>query len=340
MVRLPARQRNRTAYSNDKRLNAEPMKQRPSSLPAGTRLDRYRIDKTLGGGGFSIVYLASDQESGEVVVIKEYIPNRLATRRTDLSVAPTNDEEAGRFNRGRMLFFQEASALATLKHPNIVNVLSFFRANGTVYMVMEYQEGKNLQAYLTARRGNLSEKFLRTVFPPLLDGLALIHSKDLLHLDIKPGNVHIRPGGQPLLLDFGAVHGFPQSRQSQPGQIVSPGFSPIEQYETNGYVGPWTDIYAFGATMRACIEGKPPPPARDRHERDTLRSARESFRKRYSDSLLSAIDWAMEVDPMLRPQNTGDFRSALLAEDPPTETPEEPVSTFDRLVGSLPWGKG
>ena len=316
------------------------MKQRPPSLPDGTRLDRYRIDKTLGGGGFSIVYLASDQESGEVVVIKEYIPNRLASRRDDLSVAPTSEEEAGRFNRGRMLFFQEASALATLKHPNIVNVLSFFRANGTVYMVMEYQEGKNLQAYLTARRGNLSEKFLRTVFPPLLDGLTLIHSKDLLHLDIKPGNIHIRPGGQPLLLDFGAVHGFPQSRQSQPGQIVSPGFSPIEQYETNGYVGPWTDIYAFGATMRACIEGKPPPPARDRHERDTLRSARERFRKRYSDSLLSAIDWAMEVDPMLRPQNTGDFRSALLAEDPPTETPEEPVSTFDRLVGSLPWGKG
>jgi len=96
-----------------------------------------------------------------------------------------------------MLFFQEASALATLKHPNIVNVLSFFRANGTVYMVMEYQDGKNLQAYLTARSGNLSEKFLRTVFPQLLDGLTLIHSCDLLHLDIKPGNIHIRPAAIP-----------------------------------------------------------------------------------------------------------------------------------------------
>ena len=316
------------------------MKQRPPSLPSGTRLDRYRIDKTLGGGGFSIVYLASDCESGEIVVIKEYIPNRLAQRRDDQSVAPTSEEEAGRFNRGRMLFFQEASALATLKHSNIVNVLSFFRANGTVYMVMEYQEGKNLQAYLTTRRGNLSEKFLRTVFPPLLDGLSLIHSKDLLHLDIKPGNIHIRPGGRPLLLDFGAVHGFPQSRQSQPGQIVSPGFSPIEQYETGGYVGPWSDIYAFGATMRACIDGKPPPPAQERHERDTLKSARNSFRKRYSDSLLAAIDWAMEVDPMLRPQNTADFRAALLAEDAPIDESEETASAFDRLVGSLPWGKG
>jgi serine/threonine protein kinase len=317
------------------------MKERPPSLPDGTRLDRYRIDKTLGGGGFSIVYLASDCDSGEVVVIKEYIPSRLAQRREDHSVAPKTEEDAGRFNRGRMLFFQEASALATLKHPNIVNVLSFFRANGTVYMVMEYQEGKNLQAYLTARRGNLSETFLRTVFPPLLDGLELIHSRDLLHLDIKPGNIHIRPGGQPLLLDFGAVHGFPQSRQSQPGQIISPGFSPIEQYETNGYVGPWSDLYALGASMRACIEGKPPLAAKDRHERDTLKSARSAFRKRYSDSLLAAIDWAMEVDPMLRPQNAADFRKALLAEDPqPAESTEDNVSAFDRIVGSLPWGKG
>lgn len=316
------------------------MKERPPSLPDGTRVDRYRIDRTLGGGGFSIVYLASDVESGEVVVIKEYIPNRLAQRREDLAVVPKTDEDASRFNRGRMLFFQEASALATLKHPNIVNVLSFFRANGTVYMVMEYQDGKNLQSYLTARRGNLSEKFLRTVFPPLLDGLELIHSRDLLHLDIKPGNIHIRPGGDPLLLDFGAVHGFPQSRQSQPGQIISPGFSPIEQYDTNGYVGPWSDLYAFGATMRACIEGRPPPPAKERHERDTMKPARVVFRKRYSDALLAAIDWCMEDDPMLRPQSAAELRPALLAEDPPSEEPEEPASTLERLVGSLPWGKG
>lgn len=317
------------------------MKQRPAPLPNGTYLDGYRIDKTLGGGGFSVVYLAHEMATRERVVIKEYIPNRLARRCNDQSVVPKTEQDASRFNRGRMLFFQEASALATLKHPNIVNVLSFFRANGTVYLVMEYQEGKNLQAYLSARRGNLSEKFLRTVFPPLLDGLEVIHSKDLLHLDIKPGNIHIRPGGQPLLLDFGAVHGFPQSRQSQPGQIISPGFSPIEQYETSGYVGPWTDLYALGATMRACIEGKAPPAAKARHEREQMKSARSLYHKRYSRSLLRAIDWAMEVDPLLRPQTVADFRVALLAQDPqPEEPPAETASTLERLVGSLPWSKG
>ncbi len=344
MVRLPASQRNRPGAGHQgpptetDRQSAERMKQRPPALPVDTRLDRYRITQVLGGGGFSIVYLAADTETAQPVIIKEYIPSRLAGRREDLSVVPKTEDDAGRFSRGRQLFFQEASALATLKHPNIVNVLNFFRANGTVYMVMEYQEGKNLQAYLTARRGNLSETFLRTVFPPLLDGLALIHSRDLLHLDIKPGNIHIQPGGQPLLLDFGAVHGFPQSRQSQPGQIISPGFSPIEQYDVNGYVGPWTDIYALGATMRACIEGRPPPPARERHERDTLKSARSAFRKRYSDGLLQAIDWAMEIDPLLRPQAVADFVLALDAE-PPEVAPEAP-STLGWLVGNLPWGKG
>lgn len=316
------------------------LKKRPKALPGGTRLDRYVIEKTLGGGGFSLVYLARDGETDQHVVIKEYIPSKLAIRNDDLSVIPNGEAEARRFNRGRMLFLQEASALATLKHPNIVNVLTFFRAHGTVYMVMDYHEGRNLQTYLTQRKGKLSERFLRTVFPPLLEGLELIHSHDLLHLDIKPGNVHIRPGGHPLLLDFGAVHGFPQSRQTQAGQVISPGFSPIEQYETNGYVGPWTDIYALGATMRACIEGKPPPEAKARYDRDTMKSAQTQFRREYPPGLLKLIDWTMEVDPMLRPQSVAELRDALYASEHADEPLADAESAFDRLVSSLPWAKG
>lgn len=316
------------------------LKKRLQALPAGTGLDRYTITETLGGGGFSLVYLAREGETDHTVVIKEYIPSKLAVRNADLSVVAKGEAESRRFNRGRMLFLQEASALATLKHPNIVNVLTFFRANGTVYMVMDYHEGRNLQTYLTERKGRLSERFLRTVFPPLLEGLEVIHGRDLLHLDIKPGNVHIRPGGHPLLLDFGAVHGFPQSRQTQPGQVISPGFSPVEQYETNGYVGPWTDIYALGATMRACIEGRPPPAAKARYERDTMKSAQVQFRREYSPGLLKLIDWTMEVDPMLRPQSVAELREALYASEQGGEPDTEAESTFDRLVSSLPWAKG
>jgi serine/threonine protein kinase len=303
------------------------------SLKPGTELDGYLLEKTLGGGGFSVVYRARQINNDRRVVIKEYIPNKLARRDRNGQVCARNEATEGRFQRGRKLFFQEASTLATLKHTNIVDVFNFFQANGTVYMVMEYQEGENLQHYLQRYRGGLSEKFLRTVFPPLLDGLELIHASDLLHLDIKPGNIHIQRGGQPLLLDFGAVHGFPQSRQEQPGQVISAGFSPIEQYDNRGYVGPWTDLYAIGATMRACIEGKPPLDAKRRHEQDTLKPAQFAFRGRYADNLLRAIDWAMEVDPLLRPQSVAEFRAALTAETTPE--PEQARSTFGRLADAL-----
>jgi len=309
------------------------MAKKLDSLKPGTCLDGYTLEKTLGGGGFSVVYRARQLNNDRLVVIKEYIPNKLAKRGRDGQVRARNERTEGRFKRGRKLFFQEASTLATLKHTNIVDVFNFFQANGTVYMVMEYQEGENLQHYLQARRGGLSEIFLRTVFPPLLDGLELIHANDLLHLDIKPGNIHIQRGGQPLLLDFGAVHGFPQSRQEQPGQVISPGFSPIEQYDNRGYVGPWTDLYAIGATMRACIEGRPPVNARKRHEHDTLKPAQFAFRGRYADNLLRAIDWAMEVDPLLRPQSVAEFRNALTADTVPE--PEEPRSAFGWLADTL-----
>lgn len=304
------------------------------ALSVGTRIDHYTIDKTLGGGGFSIVYLAHEQDSGQPVVIKEYMPRRLAQRNPDRSVSANSEQHVERFAYGRRLFFQEASTLATLKHPSIVNVVNFFRANGTVYMVMEHQEGVNLQEYIRRYRGGLSETFLRTVFPPLLEGLEFIHSRGLLHLDIKPGNIHLRPGANPLLLDFGAVHEMMHSRQFQPTQVVTPGYSPVEQLDPGGYVGPWTDIYAIGATMRTCIEGRPPPGAPQRRERDAMRPAASAFRRHYPAALLEAIDWAMEVDPLLRPQHVGALREALLRREPRTASgPRGPLNALWQ------WGK-
>lgn len=273
-------------------------------LAAGTRLDNYTILSTLGGGGFSIVYLAEANDSQTKVVIKEYMPSKLAARDDSKQVIATRESYIERFAHGRRLFFQEAGTLTTLKHPNIVNVINFFRANGTVYMVMDYEEGVNLQNYILKHKGKMTEAFIYTVFIPLLEGLSVIHAKGLLHLDIKPGNIHLRQNASPLLLDFGAVHEMMHSRQFQPNQVITPGFSPIEQLDPGGYVGPWTDIYAIGATIRACIAGSPPPPSPQRREKDTMRPAINAFKKKYSAELLEAIDWAMEVDPMLRPQKT------------------------------------
>ncbi|HEY0634440.1 MAG TPA: serine/threonine-protein kinase [Gammaproteobacteria bacterium] len=311
-------------------------------LPVGCRIDDFVIDGKLGGGGFSIVYLAHLADSGKEVVVKEYMPRKLACRGEDgMTISPLDEAHQDQFVHGRKLFLQEASTLANIKHPNIVNVISFFRANGTVYMVMDYEKGVNLQDYIHRHNGGLTEKLLNTVFRPLLDGLRYLHDKGLLHLDIKPGNIYLRAGGNPLLLDFGAVHEMQQSRRYQPGQVLTLGFCPVEQSTPGGYVGPWTDLYAIGATMRACIEGSSPPPAEERRMKETMRPAAELFKKNYSPNLLAAIDWAMEVDPMLRPQNVDQMLAAMDKGAPHRgKTPaSESRSMLDRLADRLSWKK-
>ena len=294
--------------------NAESASAAPDQLPPGTVVDCYQVRRLLGSGGFSYIYLAEDQDTRDEVVIKEYLPRKFARRDEHLHVHPKEPELQDNLNRGRKLFYQEARVLASLRHPNIVRVRNFFIAYNTAYLVMDYQRGQNLADYVKKRKGGLSTHLLMTLFPPLLDALELIHSRSLLHLDIKPSNIHVRPGGDPVLLDFGAVHRIPLPGTKQGGRVITPGFSPYEQYYPDGHVGPWSDVYAVGATMRTCIEGKPPPNAIERHARDTLSLAVVTFRKRYPRFLLEAMDWAMEMLPSARPQQAGMLRDALMQE--------------------------
>jgi serine/threonine protein kinase len=306
------------------------MRDTTNNLPVGTHVDRYIIRKNLGGGGFSIVYLAEEIETGKPVVIKEYMPGRMAKRMKDHSVIPISEEKRSSFLGGRKLFFQEASILATLKHENIVNVLNFFRANGTIYMVMEYEKGRDLQHYISKNSGHLGEEFLLSIFLPLLGALETIHEQGFFHQDIKPGNIHVLSGLRPLLLDFGAVQRKLVSRIHNPGQVTSTGFSPVEQYQKNGYIGPWTDIYAIGATMRTCIEGRPPQDAMERYTNDKMVPATTAFRKKYSPELLKMLDWTLEIDPELRPQSISELRPTL-----PVLRAEIP-SLGSRLLARIP----
>ncbi|MCG6862592.1 MAG: serine/threonine protein kinase [Chromatiaceae bacterium] len=281
-----------------------------NTLPAGTTIANYRIGRAIGKGGFSLIYLAVDEETGDEVVVKEFMPKKLVRRTRSLRLTPSEEEHTERVMRGRKLFCQEARALASLHHPNIVRVRGFFLANNTAYLVMQYERGKNLGGYVNERKGGLSTSFVFQVFLPVLDALSLMHSRSILHLDVKPGNIHLRHGNDPLLLDFGAVHLLSHGR-APGGQVITAGYSPLEQYYRGGQIGPWTDVYAVGASIRTCIEGKTPPPAVDRHNRDTLVPSKRKFRDRYPLFLLEAVDWAMEMEPTRRPQNASDLLGAL-----------------------------
>jgi serine/threonine protein kinase len=305
------------------------------ALPSGSMLHHYRVEQTLGGGGFSIVYRAVDTNANKRVVIKEYLPTSQATRLPDESVETISAENVSTFRQGMKRFFDEAAALARVTHPNIVRVSDFFRENNTVYLVMDFEEGKDLRWHIKQYKGRLSEKFIRTVFPQVLDGLKALHAQHLLHLDIKPGNILIRPGGRPMLLDFGATQAAYSGNRLLGPHTLTLGFAPLEQHR-RGHVGPWTDLYAFGATIYACMGGKAPPPSPKRAEKDTYKPAVRAFARRYSRPLCEAVDWCLHMDQLQRPQNVEQLIE-IFNQPYATSAEEEAGTLLDRLGLKLPW---
>ena len=280
-------------------------------LQSGTIIDHYMIERELAHGGFSSVYLARQLEDQVQVAIKEYLPRKLAHRTWNNVVVSNGEESRAMFMRGRALFFEEAKVLATLKHPNIVEVISFFQANETVYMVMTYDYGITLDRILHKKILPITESFLLNVFSLLLKGIAVIHQHQLVHLDIKPANILIRAENNPLLLDFGAIRKFPDRPSRQGAKVLTNGFSPIEQYDTHGNLGPWSDIYAVGASMRACLDLKVPPNSVDRVQQNNLPLAVKVYKRKFPEYLLKAIDWAMAVFPEDRPRSVAELEQAL-----------------------------
>ncbi|MEY4768513.1 MAG: hypothetical protein RL637_1152 [Pseudomonadota bacterium] len=279
-------------------------------LQSGTIIDHYIIERELAHGGFSSVYLARQLEDQIQVAIKEFLPRRQAHRTWNNVVVPNSEEDRVLFNRGRTLFFEEAKILAQLKHHNIVEVINFFQANATVYMVMTYDYGVSLNNLISDTDIAIDEEFLITVFSALLKGIELIHQHNMVHLDIKPGNILIRPENDPLLLDFGAIQKRTQTGKSGQSLVLTNGFSPVEQY-SNKSIGPWTDLYAVGATMRACLDRKVPPPAPLRLKEDPQIPAVKAYKRKLPYYLLEAIDWAMSIQPRIRPQSTTELLQAL-----------------------------
>lgn len=158
----------------------------------------------------------------------------------------------------------------------------------------------------------ITEEFLLEVFNSLLAGLSYIHGCNVMHLDIKPANILVRPGNDSLLLDFGAIQKLGVNRINKLDTVLTAGFSPVEQYDVKSQLGEWSDIYAIGASMRTCLDSKTPIPAIERKEKDNFVPATKLFHKKYPDNLLKAIDWAMAINPEDRPQSVAEFKQALV----------------------------
>jgi len=292
------------------------------ALNAGTELvGDYRIGRVLGAGGFGITYLADEIALDRRVTIKEYFPSDYAIRGNGSADAvPRSQDCSGDYRWGLDRFIEEAQTLARFDHPNIVRVYRYFRANNTAYMVLNFEEGQSLKSWLKGLGRAPRQKELDRIVAPLLDALELVHKADYLHRDIAPDNIIIRKDGVPVLIDFGAARGEIAAHSKTISALVKPGYSPYEQYaERSSQQGPWTDIYALGATLYHAITGKRPPDAPSRMVKDEIVPAREAALSSYRAGFLAAIDKALALNIDSRPQSIAAWRGDLLAPDPPRQ---------------------
>jgi len=290
----------------------------PLVLPLRTVLnERFIIGRVLGRpGGFGITYLAWDLTLRTTAAIKEYLPSVLASRGDDrTSVVPNSGEDRAALQGGLDEFLAEAQTLVRFSHRNIARVRDYLTANNTAYLVMDYYRGIGLDQYVRERGEPLGEHEALEIILPVLGGVEAVHAAGFLHRDIKPPNIHLTSGNEPILLDFGAAR-YAMSERSNPLTVMlTAGFAPFEQYHRRGNQGPWTDIYACGATLYYLLTGSAPPDSIERYSEDTL-EAPVLRNPAISESFSHAVVKALAIDPASRPQEVRAFRDLLLGSAP------------------------
>jgi serine/threonine protein kinase len=305
------------------------------ALLAGTVLMEYRLAGLLGAGAFGITYLARDTHLDKDVAIKEYLPSAFAARAADGTVVPVTQQQERDYRWGLERFSQEARTLGRFSHPNIVRVNRYFELNGTGYMVMDYERGQSLKAFVQAHPFP-SEPQLRALIGPLLDGLEKVHAAGFLHRDIKPDNIFLRDDGHPVLIDFGSA----RQTLGEPAQalttIVSPGYAPFEQYTTSKQQGPWSDIYSLGGVLYFLVTGENPPDAITRMKGDTLSEQLAPARQHYSVGLIEAIEWSLALEDTERPREVAIWRNALVGAVPAAMQPVPSSTRSGRVEPHVP----
>ena len=290
------------------------------ALPQGFQLNQYTIDSVLGQGGFGIVYKAHHQHLGEVV-IKEFLPADMAGRDGD-TVTPHSSQSKAMFDDSMQRFLNEGRVLVKLKHPNIVRCRDLFEANGTAYLVMDYEDGlpfSDLLKSIESSGGSYSEAQLLQVFIALAKGLDYIHQQNVLHRDIKPGNLFIRrEDNSPVLLDFGAAKQ-EYAEVSQSRAPYTEFYAPIEQSDPSVPATDKIDIHAFGGLMYRAVTGQIGPKAESRAlniatgQGDPLTPAVNHAQGKYSEELLNLIDQCLAFSTGERPNSMAEVVSRLTA---------------------------
>ncbi len=298
--------------------NSNVAKAKPAALPPDTVVGGYRVVRKISAGGFGLVYLAVDSE-GQQVALKEYLPASLATRGPGEMIPQVQPDKLSLYRLGLKSFFEEGRALAQIAHASVVSVLNFFRENETVYMVMNYLEGATLQDYIVTARDLKKPKIfrestIRSLFDEILRGLRIVHQHKMLHLDIKPANIFITDDDKAVLIDFGAAREVISKEGNFIRPMYTPGFAAPEMYRRDAEMGPWTDIYAIGACIYACMQGYPPNDAPQRLEKDRLSLSMSRLRGAYSDNLIEVVEWCMALDANARPQSVFALQKELARE--------------------------
>ena len=254
------------------------------SLQIGSLLlDRYRIEKILGHGGMSSVYMAFDENVNIPVAIKE-----------NLVLSENYSTQ----------FKNEATILAGLRHPNLPRVSDYFYIPGQgQYLVMDFIEGEDLRERIE-REGSLPEKDVIVIGLMICDALMYLHnlSPKVIHRDIKPGNIRITFDGNVALVDFGLVKVYQENQQTATGaRAMTPGYSPPEQYG-RGITDERSDIYSLGATLYAAVTGIIPEDSLERLSGKAKLVSPKKISSSISDAFEKVILKAINVDPLKRYQ--------------------------------------
>ena len=311
------------------------------ALKPGTILDgKYLVGEMLGQGGFGITYIGFDLLLEQKVAIKEYFPMSTGmVSRENRSMVVWSTAMMGKTGtqKGFDSFLKEARKMAKLGGiPGVVGVKSVFIQNETAYIVMDFIEGETLLKKLQ-REGPMPFDTCLSLLTPIIQALAEVHEHGIIHRDISPDNIMVRPDGRLILLDLGAakdldIQGKDGNVQSSQ-MVAKQGFSPIEQYQRNASIGPWTDVYAMAATIYYCCTGILPPTAVDRIVDDTL-TCQPLLTKEQFDVLA----YCMSIRAENRPKNmTALLQMAVRPQsgqaEPPraVPTPPQPVETVKIL---------